>query len=444
MSNAKAIATVTTALAQIVRDAARSEVNGAEVVTGRPDQQGTPSQRIHLFLYQVSSCAALRNSDLPARAPDGKLLQRPFVALDLHYMLSFYGDENALETQRMLGAVVRDLHAKPVLRRQMIKDAVASQAFLNGSNLADAFEQVKFTPLPMSLEEVSKLWSVFFQIPYALSVAYEATVVLIESEEAAQPALPVLRRGQDDRGVDTLLGPFPAIESIDIGAPEDAGRIPRAPSYPSARLGDMLIINGRNLGGEEVIVRFAHPRLPEAVEITIPQPDRTGTEARITIPDDTAAETEWVAGLYSVSILVRSGSTERSTNAFPLSFAPKIKSIAPNPAARNGDGNVTLTVTFAPQVQINQNDDLPDDEKVQFNQRVALFLAGGEYPATRPDPADPPLTATGELDFEIEKAPVVTESVVRLRVDGVDSLPFKREGSPPRLVFDDEQKVTIT
>jgi len=443
MSNAKAIATITTALAQIVRDAARSEVNGADVVTGRPDQQGAPAHRVHLFLYQVSECAALRNSDLPARAPDGKLLQRPFVALDLHYLLSFYGDENALETQRMLGAVMRDLHARPVLRRQMITDAVASQAFLNGSNLADSVEQVKITPASMSVEELSKLWSVFFQIPYALSVAYEATVVLIESEDAAQPPLPVLRRGEEDRGVETLLGPFPSIESIHIGAPEDADRIPRPPSYPSARLGDLLIIGGRNLGGEAVTARFAHPRLPAPAEITVPPADRSATEIKVRIPNDAAAETEWAAGLFGVSLVTRNSETERSTNAFPLSFAPRISSITPNPAARDADGNVTLTVTFAPQALVEQD----GAGKVRLDQRVALFLAGGEYPATPPAPAIPPLTATGTLDFEIKKAPVVSGEMVRLRVDGVDSLPFKREGVPPqpaRLVFDDQQKVTIT
>ncbi len=47
----------------------------------------------------------------------------------------------------MLGAAVRDIHAKPVLMRQMIEDAIASEPFLTESNLADAVEQIKFTPV---------------------------------------------------------------------------------------------------------------------------------------------------------------------------------------------------------------------------------------------------------------------------------------------------------
>ncbi len=157
MSNALAIATVTTALAQIVRSAAQAIVPGADVLTERPDASPPTQPRVRLFLYQVTPNAGLRNLDLPTRSAEGNLVTCPAVALDLQYLLAFYGNENELEPQRMLGAVARDLHIKPVLMRQMINDAVASQTFLNGSNLADAVEQVKFTPLPLSLEELSKL-----------------------------------------------------------------------------------------------------------------------------------------------------------------------------------------------------------------------------------------------------------------------------------------------
>ncbi len=182
-----------------------------------------------------------------------------------------------------------------------------------------------------------------------MSVAYQGTVVLIESEENAKAVLPVLRRGKDDQGVNTLLGPFPAIESIHIGAPEDAERRPRAPSYPSAQLGTMLTIAGRNLGGEAVSVRFDHARLAVTKTIVIPTSDRSGTELKVTLADDAAAQTEWAAGLYTVTVVVDNGGTERTTNQMPLSFAPKLTNIAPpNPVARDISGNVTLTIHLWP------------------------------------------------------------------------------------------------
>ena len=84
-----------------------------------------------------------------------------------------------------------------MLTRDLIRKTIAKTEFapfLANSNLADAVELVKFTPLPLSLEELSKLWSVYFQTPYSLSVAYQGTVVLIESEDSTHAALPVRAR----------------------------------------------------------------------------------------------------------------------------------------------------------------------------------------------------------------------------------------------------------
>ena len=108
--------------------------------------------------------------DLPTRNSRSDLVQRPRVALDLHYLLSFYGDDARLEPQRMLGSVALEMHAKPVLTRKMIQDTLANGEYdyLVESNLADEIELVKFTPLPLTLEELSKMWSVFFQTQYAL------------------------------------------------------------------------------------------------------------------------------------------------------------------------------------------------------------------------------------------------------------------------------------
>ena len=64
-------------------------------------------------------------------------MKRPTAALNLHYLVAFYGDENTLETQRMLAAVARELHTQPGLTRATILNAAASQAELNDSDLAD-------------------------------------------------------------------------------------------------------------------------------------------------------------------------------------------------------------------------------------------------------------------------------------------------------------------
>ncbi|PTR05761.1 uncharacterized protein DUF4255 [Nitrosospira sp. Nsp5] len=426
MSNSLAIATVTAALRQITHHAVSSAVSGAEALIERPlSSISDDDPRVRLFLYQVTPNAALRNDDLPTRAASGSLMKRPTAALDLHYLLAFYGNESDLEPQRMLGAVIRDLHAQPVLLRQVIVNAITSDgSLLTGSNLAEAFEQIKFTPLSLSLEELSKLWSVFFQAPYALSVAYQGTVVLIDSEENAPLAAPVLRRGEADRGVNLALGPFPALESFHIGAPEDEGWRPRQPSYPSAQLGTVLTLIGRNLGGETVSVRFHHIKLGVTRTIVVAQNDKTATEIKIGIGigDDAAARAAWAAGFYIVTVLIENGGHPRASNQLPLPFSSRISGIAPSVRAGR---DVTLTITFDPEVRSTQ--------------RASLIIMDREIEA------EDPVTETGELRFIIEDAPTVTDAIVRLRIDGVDSLPFRRQPGPPpaRMVFDENQKITI-
>src|SRR5947199_7168098 len=107
MSNFLAIATVTATLRQLLENTAAKDVTDHEVMVTTERPSGTvsgaedPRTRINIYLYQVTPNAAWRNADLPTRRSDGSLIQRPQVALDLHYMISFYGDESQLVSQRL-------------------------------------------------------------------------------------------------------------------------------------------------------------------------------------------------------------------------------------------------------------------------------------------------------------------------------------------------------
>ena len=182
----------------------------------------------------------------------------------------------------------------------MIRNAAASQLDLDDSDLADTFEQVKFMPLDLSIDEWTKLWSVFFQTPHVPSLAYQASVVLIESVDHAPGGLPVLRRGDQDQGIDALIGPFPSLASVHIGDRLDADRRPRLPSLPAARLGDLLTFTGQNLGGDSVSLVFSNHRLANPIEVSIPAANRTASELRLILPSDAQAGQTWVAGAYAV------------------------------------------------------------------------------------------------------------------------------------------------
>lgn len=199
MSNYLAIAATTAAFCQTLSEAfidARPELVGAEVRAGRPEANATQQFfGVNVYLFQVVQNAAMRNNDLPTRLSNGTLVERPQAAIDLNYLLTFYGDEGRLEPQRLLGASISALHATPVLTRDRIERAISAssayRSFLTASDLPSQVESIRLTPITLSLEELSKLWTVFFQVAHALSIAYTASVVLIDADVRPQAAMPV-------------------------------------------------------------------------------------------------------------------------------------------------------------------------------------------------------------------------------------------------------------
>lgn len=198
MSNYLAIATVTATLQRLLQSTVQLDLDGARVTTVRPDSigSGTPESGVNLYLYNVTPNPAWRNVDLRTRSAEGHVVKRPQAALDLYYLITCYGNEGELEPQRLLGSVIRTLHAQPVITAEMVRDAVADVTFpfLITSNLNEQVESVKFMPVPFTLEQLSNLWSVFSQSPHLLSIAYQAGVLLIESDDIPQRALPVRER----------------------------------------------------------------------------------------------------------------------------------------------------------------------------------------------------------------------------------------------------------
>ncbi len=259
MSNFLAIATVTATLRDLLQEGIGTDVPVARVTTARPDDTigSTPETRVNIYLYQVTPNAGWRNADVPTRRADGTVVQRPQVALDLHYMISFYGDESQLMSQRMLGSVVRTLHARSILTRDRIRNTISSGVssgtfpFLQTSNLAEDIELVKFSPLHLSLEEQSKIWSIFFQIPYVLSVAYQGTVVLIDGDETPQKALPV-------RGRNIYVVPLrqPIIDQVIV---REGANLP-------ITVDSTLSIIGNSLKSGNTLVRFGDTDVPPVPE----------------------------------------------------------------------------------------------------------------------------------------------------------------------------------
>jgi hypothetical protein len=392
MSNHLAIATVSATLSQLLQGSVGVDLPGAAVRLGKPTAIGSQptTPEISLFLYQVVPNAAYRNTDLPGRDGDGRIIQRPRAAIDLHYLLSFSGDENRLEPQRLLGGVTRTLHARPVLCRQMIRDTIANPAFsfLAASNLADDVELVKMTPLPLTLEELSKLWAVFFQTPYMLSVAYQGTVVLIESEDTSQPGLPVR-----EPNVYPVPFKFPVID--EVISQEGRGRKVMADSA--------LVINGKQLRGDVTLVVLGGiERVPASV---------SDTKIALPVPADLRAGVHGLQVMHQV--MIGTPPTPHrgvQSNVAALVLCPRIISTT----ATNAD--VTLQVR----------------PEVGAKQRVSLFLneRTAQSPKSYTFEAAARSSDATTLQIPISGVKARAEYFVRLQVDGAESPLDMDAGSP--------------
>jgi hypothetical protein len=190
------IAAVTAALQLLLQEAVDQSISGTVVQATHPREVENGDKRngkINIFLYQATPNAAWRNTEISVRRRDPSDLDNraketvervPQVPLNLYYLISFYGDERTFLPQRLLGLAVQALHAAPRRLPAALADVPKHFAYLADSGLdfqLQYVERIKLNPLQLNLEELSKLWSVFFQVPYALSLAYEAATVLIET-----------------------------------------------------------------------------------------------------------------------------------------------------------------------------------------------------------------------------------------------------------------------
>jgi hypothetical protein len=363
--------------------AVREDVLGAVVTILPPDDSSltNAAPRLNLFLYQVAPSAAWRNADLPTRRQDGSLAARPQLGLDLYYLLTAYGQSTDADPQvhRVLGSAMRTLHERPLLSRDEISGVVNASPpeILGTSNLADQVELVKVTPHSLSTEELSKIWSVFFQTPYRISVAYQASVVLIDGKESPTSALPVRERA-------IYVSPFRRPEILGV-----------EPQMIEPAAGAKLTITGRNLRADAMVIRFG------TREAAPDQPVRDD-RLTVTLPEGVPAGINTVQVVHQREMgspLTLRTSAESNTAAFML--RPRITTPPPITAAPG----TTLTLNCEPAVGRAQS--------------VALLVGEREIDIPARSATGP--AETTSLDFPIPDDFPPGSYLLRLRVEGVES-----------------------
>jgi Pvc16 N-terminal domain len=357
MSNYLAIATVTAALQRLLQNALATDVPGAIVTTIRPDTPsgGTmPTPTINLYLYQVTPNPAWRNADLRTRRPKGDLIKKKLLGWDLHYIMTFYGNETQLEPQRLLGSTVRTLIDCPTLTHDFLRStygsARANYPFLADSDLDEQVELVQLIPSAITTEDLSRIWSVFFQIPYALSLPYQATAVLIEGDAVGRRELPIGTR-------QVFVTPErPQIEEL-AAQTGDRSPVTLQPRSSYISFQETLIIRGQQLQGGNTKVQIGEAQLtPQTV---------SDTEIRLSLSALSPEEANHLrAGVQGVKVL-RICDLPLISNTIPIVVYPTITADnieAISQLEENEEGGYNAEISVPVNVMVDRQ------------QRVYLFL----------------------------------------------------------------------
>ncbi|MGI9333171.1 MAG: DUF4255 domain-containing protein [Gammaproteobacteria bacterium] len=140
------------------------------------DLQGaisTTPARMTIFLYEMIEDPSVRNRP-PTQRLSGTNLRstRTPVPLILRYLLTAWSGDR-LTDHRIMGRAIQALH----------DDALLSGPQLQGG-LAGTSEAIKLKLAPLTLEELTRVWSSVNQ-PYRLSVTYDVRVIRIDSNDVS-------------------------------------------------------------------------------------------------------------------------------------------------------------------------------------------------------------------------------------------------------------------
>jgi hypothetical protein len=216
MSSALVIASVTAVLKNLldnglIQHGIAASLGDASVTVLPPDRipVGTEERtQLNLFLYRVTPNTGWRNSVPPqingngngngkagslGNASDGAVPpDRPPLALDLHYLLTAYGEQD-LQAEILLGYAMQLFHQTSTLDAPTMRQALeaigqngtggglsAARTALAAADLSSGVPQIAIFPEFLSTEETSKLFSML-QARYRPSAAYRVSTVLIEA-----------------------------------------------------------------------------------------------------------------------------------------------------------------------------------------------------------------------------------------------------------------------
>jgi hypothetical protein len=177
MSDYRAIADIGETLIELLRDNMQDLIPRRQsIVMASPGEIETNDDvRLSLFLYQVLENVHLKNREMQIKDPT--TLVYPPIVLDLYYMLTSYPSgvqdisERTKEEHSILGRVIQIISDNAILTGSVLKGCLAR----NGHDL-------HITLSPLSLDDMTKMWTTFPGKTFRSSICCLVTPVIIDTK----------------------------------------------------------------------------------------------------------------------------------------------------------------------------------------------------------------------------------------------------------------------
>jgi len=147
-----------------------------EIVLLSPGELQGQSVRLTLFLYSVIENPYLKNDERPiVNSTQTRLAP---LSLDLYYLLSTYTPEGSnvpdppLEAHRVLGRAMKIFYENGILAGSILEGSLAARN-----------AELRLTLNPITVEDLTRIWSVFPNTSYRTSVSYLVTPARIDSDK---------------------------------------------------------------------------------------------------------------------------------------------------------------------------------------------------------------------------------------------------------------------
>lgn len=178
MSDYRAIADIGETLIELLRDNLQDLIPRRQlIVMASPGEiEANDDVRLSLFLYQVLENIHLKNQEMQIRGPT--TLTFPPIVLDLYYMFTSYPSgiqgitERTREEHSILGRAIQIINDNSVLAGSVLKGDLD----VNGYEL-------HITLTPVSLDDMTKMWTTFPGKPFRSSICCLVTPVIDSGRE---------------------------------------------------------------------------------------------------------------------------------------------------------------------------------------------------------------------------------------------------------------------